>query len=256
MDAVLAASHHQFLRRRLAAPAADSPAHTQSMSHCGGSGRPDRQDRCPVAMVLLVCMGEGLHRVLWARTQRAEVNCDGSETHRAGGIPSSIRLDSTRTQRADDADDEAEPIIGLNTLAAPSSANCISALSRCLQFIGRRRGKVCSSSAQKDGMPVKRSASPRSARRRCALAGFGDADRMSPAQAPRPVPRSEGRGTSPGLLNSPSFLSSGHASASVPRRKWPEGGRTKATSVRGAWGPCCLHLKTEACDHMILPRAT
>ena len=68
--------------------------------------------------------------------QRAELNCDGSNLT---GKPysNSIRLAKTSNCKEPITPIiNPEPILGLKTLAAPSSANCIRAFSRCLDFNG------------------------------------------------------------------------------------------------------------------------
>ena len=136
---------------------------------------------------------------------------------------SNCRAPTTPTMKPD-------PIIGLNTLAAPSSANCIRAFSKCLAFRGSPARTDCSNSGAKLGMPVTRSVSPSvsvSPMRNWPWFGM---PMMSPAHASSANSRSEAR-NSTGLVMVIGFLLRTWVSF-MPRLKWPDAIRTKATLSR------------------------
>mmetsp|Transcript_184 Transcript_184/g.579 ORF Transcript_184/g.579 Transcript_184/m.579 type:complete len:226 (+) Transcript_184:462-1139(+) len=178
-------------------------------------------------------------------TQRAEVNCEPS--NRTGRpYSNSIRLASTSNCSAPTTPTiNPDPMEGLKTLAAPSSANCISAFSRCLALSGSPARTPCSSSGAKDGMPVTRKASPSvkvSPIRNWPWFGIPI---MSPAQASSASSRSDARNIT-GLEMAIGFLVRTWVSF-MPRLKWPDAMRTKATRSRclGSIFACTLKTNPE-----------
>ena len=197
----------------------------------------------PMCCLLAVMKASTLSLGPW--TQRAEVNCDGSNrTGRPYSI--SIRLPSTSNCRAPTTPTmKPDPKAGLKTLAAPSSANCISAFSRCLAFIGSPARTDCSSSGAKLGMPDTRSASPSvSVSPMRSWPWFG-MPMMSPAQASSASSRSAAR-NSTGLVTAICFFDRTCVSF-MPRSKCPEARRTNATRSRclGSMLACTLKTKPE-----------
>ena len=129
------------------------------MSHC----RRVKNTVSPSLSVAMCCLfvdAKASTASLSPCTQRADVNWDASNrTGRPYSI--SIRLASTSNCNAPTTPTmKPDPKVGLNIFAAPSSANCISAFSRCFALSGSPARQVCSNSGAKDGMPDTRSASP------------------------------------------------------------------------------------------------
>ena len=175
--------------------------------------------------------------------QRAEVNCEGS--NRTGRPYScSIRLASTSNCSAPTTPTmKPDPICGLNTLAAPSSANCISAFSRCLAFIGSPARTVCRSSGAKDGMPVKRSISPSVSASPMRSWPWLGMPMMSPAHASSASSRSDAR-NSTGFDTAIGFFDR-TCVIFIPRSKCPEARRTNATRSRCLGSMLACTLKTK-----------
>ena len=208
----------------------------RSMSHC----RRVRKTGSPVVVMgdMLTVLGD--HRV--DGVLRAGDPAGGGELRRLepdgeavfqldpGGRTSNCNAPTTPTMKP-------EPKVGLNTLAAPSSANCIRALSRCLAFSGIARTARLQQFRRKRGDAGEaQSLALRQGVTDTQLAMVGDADDVA---RPRPLPPARGPRpeTSPGWLIAIGLFRPHvrelHAAVEVARGEPHEG-----HAGRGVWGPC------------------